>query len=77
LSAERVNSVEDVVKIGQKVEVRVTEIDDQGRVNLAIKGVERNKESDHGRGGNDGNFERKRFGGFDRKQGGRRNPKRY
>lgn len=37
LAEERVNKVEDVVKIGDDILVRVTEIDDQGRVNLSRK----------------------------------------
>jgi len=37
LAAERVEKVEDVVNTGDTVSVRVTEIDDQGRVNLSIK----------------------------------------
>ncbi|OGD97065.1 polyribonucleotide nucleotidyltransferase [Candidatus Curtissbacteria bacterium RIFCSPLOWO2_01_FULL_38_11b] len=36
LAPFRVESVGDVVKIGQKVKVRVAEIDDQGRVNLSM-----------------------------------------
>ena len=36
LASFRVNKVEDVVKIGQKVKVRVLELDDQGRVNLSM-----------------------------------------
>lgn len=36
LAPYRVNKVEDVVKIGQKVKTRVSEIDDQGRVNLSM-----------------------------------------
>ena len=36
LAPQRVNTVEDVVKIGQEVKVRVAEIDDQGRVNLSM-----------------------------------------
>ncbi len=39
LAKERVNKVEDVVKIGDKVTVRVREIDELGRVNLTMKGV--------------------------------------
>ncbi len=39
LASHRVEKVEDVVKIGQKVEVVVAEIDDMGRANLALKGV--------------------------------------
>ena len=37
LSHERVNNVEDVVKEGDIIEVKVTEIDDQGRINLSRK----------------------------------------
>ncbi|WP_088105136.1 polyribonucleotide nucleotidyltransferase [Halalkalibacter urbisdiaboli] len=37
LAEERVNKVEDVVKIGDEIVVRVTEIDNQGRVNLSRK----------------------------------------
>jgi len=39
LDEARVNKVEDVVKIGDKIEVKVTEIDRQGRVNLSRKAV--------------------------------------
>ncbi|WP_051286960.1 polyribonucleotide nucleotidyltransferase [Paenibacillus taiwanensis] len=35
LSTERVAKVEDVVAIGDKIEVKVTEIDQQGRINLS------------------------------------------
>jgi polyribonucleotide nucleotidyltransferase len=37
LSSERVGKVEDVVKIGDQIMVKVTEIDSQGRVNLSRK----------------------------------------
>ena len=37
LAHERVKSVEDVVKIGDEVTVKVVEIDDQGRINLSRK----------------------------------------
>ncbi|MBP9733192.1 MAG: S1 RNA-binding domain-containing protein, partial [Candidatus Omnitrophica bacterium] len=37
LSNEYVGSVEEVVKVGDQVEVRVIEVDKQGRVNLSIK----------------------------------------
>lgn len=37
LAKERVNNVEDVVKLGDEVLVKVTEIDRQGRVNLSRK----------------------------------------
>ena len=39
LSKERTNRVEDVVNIGDKVIVKIMNIDDKGRVNLTIKGV--------------------------------------
>ncbi len=37
ISKERVAKVEDVLKVGDKVTVKVYEIDDQGRVNLTMK----------------------------------------
>lgn len=37
LSTERVEKVEDVVQIGDKLEVKVVEIDQQGRINLSHK----------------------------------------
>ncbi|MCP3772849.1 polyribonucleotide nucleotidyltransferase [Paenibacillus sp. MZ04-78.2] len=39
LSTERVGKVEDVVKIGDTITVKVTEIDNQGRVNLSRKAL--------------------------------------
>ena len=39
LDETRVNKVEDIVKLGDKIEVKVTEIDRQGRVNLSRKAV--------------------------------------
>jgi len=39
LSDERVNKVEDVVKVGDELLVRVKEIDSQGRINLTRRGV--------------------------------------
>lgn len=36
MSREFVNSPEDIVKLGQEVEVKVQEIDDQGRINLTM-----------------------------------------
>lgn len=39
LSTERVAKVEDVVKVGDQITVKVTEIDQQGRVNLSRKVV--------------------------------------
>lgn len=37
LALERVNKVEDVVKVGDQITVKVTEIDRQGRINLSRK----------------------------------------
>ncbi|WP_195515755.1 polyribonucleotide nucleotidyltransferase [Enterococcus dispar] len=48
LANERVNNVEDVVKLGDEVLVKVTEIDRQGRVNLSRKALlkdDKNEES--------------------------------
>ena len=39
LAEERVNKVEDVVNVGDEIIVKVTEIDDKGRVNLSRKEV--------------------------------------
>jgi polyribonucleotide nucleotidyltransferase len=39
LAANRVEKVEDVVKIGDSIEVKVTEIDGQGRLNLSRKAL--------------------------------------
>ena len=39
LSAERVNKVEDVVSVGDEIVVKVTEIDQKGRINLSRKAV--------------------------------------
>ena len=40
LSDHRVNRVEDVVKIGDIIPVKVISIDEQGRINLSLKGVQ-------------------------------------
>ncbi len=37
ISKERIKKVEDVLKVGDKVTVKVYEIDDQGRINLTMK----------------------------------------
>ena len=37
ISKERIDKVEDVLKVGQEVTVKVYEIDDQGRINLTRK----------------------------------------
>ena len=37
LAPYRVNKVQDVVKLGDTIPVKVVEIDDQGRINLSLK----------------------------------------
>ena len=46
ISRQRVAKVEDVLKIGDKIKVKVYEIDDQGRVNLTHKEFEENVNED-------------------------------
>ncbi len=46
LDLERVNKVTDIVNIGDKIEVKVTEIDKQGRVNLSRKALLREPRHD-------------------------------
>jgi polyribonucleotide nucleotidyltransferase len=73
-----VNSVEDVLSIGDEVQVQVSEIDDQGRVNLSRKAllpkpegyVERERAPRESRGGERGG-ERGGRGGFGGGRGGR------
>ncbi len=42
LSEARVEKVEDVVKVGDQVTVRVREIDNRERINLTLRGVPQN-----------------------------------
>lgn len=51
LANHRVEKVEDVVKIGDIVKVKVAEIDDMGRVNLAMENVDLSNRSVDSRGG--------------------------
>ena len=39
ISEERIKKVEDVLKVGDKVTVKVTDIDDQGRINLTMRNL--------------------------------------
>lgn len=43
ISKERINKVEDVLSIGDTIEVKITEIDKQGRVNASHKVLDENK----------------------------------
>jgi polyribonucleotide nucleotidyltransferase len=72
---QRVNNVEDVLELGQEIEVRVDDIDDKGKVSLTPVGEgyenvehtgERRERSDRDRGGRD-----RDRGGRDRDRGGR------
>lgn len=44
ISKERIKSIEDVLHVGDKVTVRVTDIDDQGRINLTAIGLNEKEE---------------------------------
>lgn len=46
LARERVNKVEDIVKVGDEILVKVTEIDRQGRINLSRKELLKNEEKE-------------------------------
>jgi len=78
MAPQRINSVEDVLSMGQEVEVKVIEIDKMGRVNLSLIYEGMNEPRDRGgddrdhRGGErrGGNNRGRREGGHDR--GGRR-----
>ncbi|MEO0076271.1 MAG: S1 RNA-binding domain-containing protein, partial [candidate division WOR-3 bacterium] len=45
LAKHRVRNVSDVVKVGDKIRVKVTEIDDMGRINLSKRKAETNSSS--------------------------------
>lgn len=47
ITKERVEKVEDFLKIGQEVMVKVTEIDDQGRINLTMRYNEEEKNEEN------------------------------
>ena len=40
ISSKRVEKVEDVLSVGDEVRVKVTDIDNQGRINLSMKDLE-------------------------------------
>ena len=70
LAAHRVDNVEDVVKVGDQIEVKVTEIDSMGRVNLSHRVLIPGHENDVDNGGNAGRGPR-RDGGAPRRDGNR------
>ena len=47
LSSQRVSRVEDIVKVGDQVKVKVAEVDRQGRVNLSMRAVEEGSPGDY------------------------------
>ncbi|NCB64284.1 MAG: S1 RNA-binding domain-containing protein, partial [Clostridia bacterium] len=51
LDNKRVEKVEDVVKVGDEIMVKVTEIDSQGRINLSRKDAMRELEEKNGKQG--------------------------
>lgn len=48
LAPYRVQAVEDVVKVGDEVLVKVVDIDERGRINLTVKGVSNEERAQHG-----------------------------
>ena len=46
ISKERIKNVEDVLKVGDVIKVKVIEIDDQGRINLSKKALEEDEEKE-------------------------------
>ncbi len=71
MSTDYVQSPEDVVEIGQKVKVRVKEIDDMGRINLSMKfGEDADKPSKRPEGSEGGNGDRGGRGGDRGPRGG-------
>ena len=45
LRAERVDKVEDVLKVGEKITVKLMKIDDNNRLNFSIKALEKKQHS--------------------------------
>lgn len=73
LANYRVNRVEDVVKVGQMLKVQVSEIDDQGRINLTHKPYAPQPTPEQLAASQSGGFDRggdRRSGGFDRRRSG-------
>lgn len=77
IAEKRVTSAEDVFSLGQEVPVKVTEIDDQGRINLSTKGLIEVDPSvfetgegkpSRDRGGDRGGRPQRRFGGGGRRE---------
>ena len=71
---KRINAVEDVLELGQEIEVRVEEIDDKGKVSLTPAGdpppVKEGAGSSSSNGGNDRGERRERAPRRERSEGG-------
>jgi len=71
----RINKPSDLVNIGDEVKVRVKEIDEQGRVNLTMKGLAENQDlwkDEKGKAEFGGSFRSERRFGSERPKGGDR-----
>ena len=75
LSTERVAKVEDVVSIGDKIEVKVVEIDQQGRINLSRKVLLEPAQPTDGAATEAITADRPRNNGSRHNQGGQRPPR--
>jgi polyribonucleotide nucleotidyltransferase len=62
LENHRVDKVEDVVKIGDEITVKVIEIDNQGRVNLSRRALLENSSGDDAAQGNGGQYSQRPHG---------------
>jgi polyribonucleotide nucleotidyltransferase len=78
MAYERVEKTEDVVKLGDMIEVKVTDIDEKGRINLSRKallpkpeGYVERESSDRGSGDRNARGGRDRGGRSDRSRSGR------
>jgi polyribonucleotide nucleotidyltransferase len=70
MSTGRVDKVEDVVKLGQEVNVRVKEIDSQGRINLTM--LSEDEEKEKSASGSGSGFSRRSSGSQPKRFGDRR-----
>jgi len=73
ISHSRINDINNVLKMGQEINVRVTEIDEMGRINISTVGVkqEDGTELSEPAGASSGGSTGGSGGGYNRNQGGR------
>jgi len=72
LAPYRINKPADFVSVGDIVTVKIKEIDDQGRINLTLKGLEDNQvlwKDEKGKSTDSGSFGGSRPGGFTKRPG--------